>query len=399
MLLLKNCKLLPFLTEGTSLTEADVLVRDGKIERLLPLNANVEAETVLDLCGKALMPGLIDMHTHLAMVNADETFGCWGKISAPKFTINAIRYAQYYLNSGYTTVRDCGDMIYNDVRHVRNAINKGELVGPRIHTSGPILETRWEGNDPLSTDMTMALRADGPIGFRRAARQLLGEGFDFVKMYGSGSLLFASKEPGYPVIEADEIREAVRVAELTGSYTAIHAHGATAIDTAVRCGVHTIEHASMITEETLRHMEEHFPDNGLVPTLYASDEIMCDPNSYNGQRMCRLFPTIQASLQNAYTHRDKLLIGWGTDVPLETFMEDPMLEFKLRKEKLEYSNEEILKQATINSAKLMGLDDVIGTVREGKEADLIVVDGDPADDISVMYQIPAHVIRSGKLIR
>lgn len=170
--------------------------------------------------------------------------------------------------------------------------------------------------------MTMALRADGPIGFRRAARQFLGEGFDFVKMYGSGSLLFASKEPSYPVLEADEIREAVRVADLTGSYIAIHAHGSSAID-----------------------------------------EIMRNPTSYNGQRMHKLFPTILSSLQNAYGHRDKILIGWGTDVPLETFMEDPMLEFKPRKEALEYFNEDILEQATINSVRLMGLDDLIGTVK------------------------------------
>ncbi len=106
---------------------------------------------------------------------------------------------------------------------------------------------------------------------------------------------------------------------------------------------------------------------------------------------------IIASLKNAYRHG--VTIGWGTDIVQTAYEKDPGVEFRPRKEWLEYKNEDIIKQATINSAKLMYLDDKIGTVKEGKNADLIVVSGDPVEDITVMYSGPEHVIKGGRLIR
>ena len=155
----------------------------------------------------------------------------------------------------------------------------------------------------------------------------------------------------------------------------------------------------MISEETLKYIDEHSPDTALVYTMFAIDEILEEPDTYNGKRMWALWDTIKSSLKNAYENHKNILIGWGTDVGLDLFKTDPMREFRLRKEYLDMTNEDILKQATINSAKIIYKDNEIGSIKEGKLADFVVVDGNPVEDLSVMYKIPAHVIKGGEIIR
>lgn len=186
----------------------------------------------------------------------------------------------------------------------------------------------------------------------------------FLKLYGSASMHAPGRETGIPIIEPEEIRAAVRVAQNYNTYVAIHCHGARAIDNAVRAGVHTVEHAS--NEET---------------------QI----------RLGKIKDRVIASLKNAYQHN--ILIGWGTDVIRDYYVDRPDTEFRLCKEWLEYSDEDIIKQATVNSARLMYMDDRIGTIKAGKDADVILVKGDPSRDIRVMYQKPLHVIKGGKLVR
>ncbi|MBQ3393777.1 MAG: amidohydrolase family protein, partial [Oscillospiraceae bacterium] len=215
----------------------------------------------------------------------------------------------------------------------------------------------------------------------------------------SGSLLMVSNEPGYPILEPDEIEAAVLVAKRNSSYVSVHAHGKTAIDMCVKGGVHTIEHASMISEDTLKYIDDTKQDTALVLTMFAIDEILEMPDTYNGKRMWSIIDTIKESLCNAYNNHKGILLGWGTDVALDLYKTDPMREFRLRKEMLGFSNEDILKQATFNSAKIIYQDDRIGSIKEGKFADFVVVDGDPVEDISVMYKVPEKVIKGGEIIR
>ncbi|MBS4786360.1 MAG: amidohydrolase family protein [Clostridiales bacterium] len=394
MLILKNCRFVPFLTEGTDLTQGDVLLDGRTIARIAPPDTDFGADApVLDLKGKTLLPGLIDMHVHLCMYDDADIVGGAGTLISPcDWTINAVNYAQALLDAGFTTVRDMGDVDCLPAKYVRDAINKGRLTGSRIFTSGPIIESSW------TDSTTMGCLADGPMEFRKAARMTMARGADFLKLYGSGSLLMPSNEPGYPIIEPEEIREAVTQARQNSTYVAIHAHGATAIDMAAHEGVHTIEHASMIREDTLAYIEDHYEEIGLVPTLYAFNGILEAPDTPNGVRAHKLLKQIVSSLKSA-CNQHHVQIGWGTDVGLKIFEQDPMKEFRLRKEMLDCSNEDILRQATIGSARLMYLDDQLGSIREGKLADLIVVDGDPLADISVLYRKPDHVLKEGVLIR
>lgn len=394
MLILKNCRFIPFLTEGVPFTQGHVLLDGGKISKIVPVDSELDADAqVLDLEGMTLMPGLIDMHVHLFIRSFGQLLnGADKTVTTPEWTINAVCYAEALLDAGYTTVRDVGDNPALPAMYVAKAIRRGELRGPNVLTSGPIIESSF------TTVTALNCMVDGPMGFRWACRNNMRNGADFIKLYGSGSLMLPSNEPGFPIIEPDELAEAVQIAKRYSTYVAIHAHGPTAIDMAVRGGVHTIEHASMISEETLRYIEEHCPDTGLVPTLFALDSLLKEADTPNGVRARSLKDRIVASLRSAY-HDHHVAIGWGTDVSLEDYLKDPTREFQLRSQLLDYSNEDILKQVTINSAKLMYLDDRIGSIKEGKDADLVVVSGDPVSDISVMYHKPEHVIKGGKIIR
>ena len=390
MLVLKNCKFVPFLTEGVDLDCGSVVIEDGLIKEILAADAVIPADAeVFDVEGKTLLPGLLDLHIHLFYENfQDVTRG--NATPAPITTLNAWRYAQEFLNDGYTTIRDVGDLYCRSSMYIKQMIEAGKLEGPRITTSGPIISSNWMNLDSLD------IFACGSDGFRDAARKNFANGSDFIKLYGSGSLLLESNEPGYPILEGDEVEAAVLVAKRHSSYVSVHAHGPTAIDICVRAGVHTIEHASMISEETLKYIDDNNQDTALVPTL---DEILEMPDTYNGQRMLAIIDRIKGSLCNAYQNHKNILIGWGTDVGQPLYRSDPMREFRLRKEMLGMSNEDILKQATINSAKIIRQEDRIGTVKVGKYADFVVVDGDPVADLSVMYKIPDHVIKGGKIIR
>ena len=394
MLLLKNAHLLSVVTEDVDFTEADVLVNDERIVEIAPANTlHIDGAQEMDLQGKTLMPGIIDMHLHLQTTDLNVPLI---KISTPaEITTRVMEFAATLLDLGITTVRDAGDNPARPTVALSRAIDAGRLMGPTIVPSGPIMCPTAP-----NTDTWLAERIDGVDSTRKVVRNNLFLGAKYIKMYGSASMSAPTKEVGYPIIEPEEIREAVRIAKNYNTYVAIHCHGARAIDQAVRAGVHTVEHASLISEETLRYIEETGADVGIVPTLFViSNSFVPSPTIAPAvaEHLKSIKGQVIASLKNAYQHN--IMIGWGTDVTQADYIADCGKEFRLRKEWLDYSNEDIIKQATINSAKLMYMDDQIGSVKVGKTADLIVVDHDPVDDITVMYNKPLHVIKKGVLLR
>lgn len=396
MFILRNCKFVEALTEGTSLAFGDVVIKDGRIAEIAPAGTVFEGENEeLDLKGATLMPGLIDMHVHLFYVRSSQAEILLSNPATLAF--DCLKYAQQLLHIGITTARDVGDDKSCPTVALSNAIKEGIVVGPRVIPSGATLCPHEAGVEYMGNILEYV---EGPIEMRRLVRSNFQKGAAFIKLYGSGSMMAPGSDPGVRILEEDEIREAVKLASLRGSYVAIHAHGADAIDVAVRSGVRTVEHASLISESTLQYMDGR-TDVGIVPTLAVMHGLMESENYTDfaeaADRTRKLRDNVIACLKNAYRH--DILIGWGTDVHMATYQQNPGLEFQLRKEYLEYANVDILKQATINSAKLLMMEDQIGSVKVGKFADLIVVEGDPVEDISVMYQPPAHVIKEGKLIR
>lgn len=393
----RNCRLIPQLTEGTDLKSADVWIQDGRIAEITPAGQK-ETGTAqeMNLAGKTLMPGLIDMHVHLFAYRADAWGTTNGRIAVPaRRALDCLRFAQFLLDLGFTTVRDCGDEQHYPSFAARDAIRDGEFPGPDLYCSGLIISGKAAGFDECNHAMAYA---DNPYDMRSKVRDQFAKGADFIKLYGTGSMLVEDSLPDNRLLEEDEIREAVTIAARKGSYVAVHCHGAEAIDVMIDCGVHTIEHASFITEKSCKKLDGR-KDVGIVPTVACSTRLMNDLEGHdNLDFLDRVNARRDACIRNAYENHD-ILMGWGTDFSLPGQMAKPFAEWQIRKEEIGMENIDILKQATINSAILMHLEDQVGTVKVGKKANLIVVDGDPEADITVMYQKPTHVMKAGKLIR
>lgn len=397
MLILRNCKLIPELTEGTDLTTADIVINEDKIEQIVPCGTAVEGEyEEMDLQGKTLMPGMIDAHVHLHMGKSDP-WNTGDRLAVPgRRVLDCLRYAQFFLDLGFTTVRDVGDEVHFPTVAVRNAINEGEFVGPRIVCSGVTIAPETAG---FETSMHMLETINDANDMRRVVRRQFAMGADMIKLYGTGSMMVVDSLPGRRLLEEDEVREAVAIATRKDSYCACHCHGAEAIGVMIDCGVKTIEHASFITDESCKKLDGR-TDIGIVPTLACSCKEMNILDGHDESEIER-YAAINAQrdvcLNNAYQNYN-ILMGWGTDFSIDSHAKAPDIEWRERV-RMGWSSIDILKQATVNSAILMGMDDKIGTVKAGKLADLVVVDGDPVADITIMYKKPAHVIKGGTLIR
>jgi imidazolonepropionase-like amidohydrolase len=397
---IRNCRFVKELTEGTELTHGDLLFKGDRIEKIAPCGtvfSGVDEE--FDAKGMTALPGIIDAHIHLTMTHdlaAESSF-----VDPCSRAFENVQYAQYLMSIGITTVRDCGEDKYFSVIALRNAINAGIIKGPRIICCGLTLVPTETGCLPSGEFGYMTpFNVDGADSMRAAARGNLAHGADFVKLYGTGSMMAKGSRPEIPIMQDDEILEAVKVAKQKETYCAIHCHSAKAIDQALRCGVSTIEHASFIDEPSLERLAGR-TDCGIVPTLSLDVDITehTDPNTDYGKfvitKVKVLMEQIKRCLGRAYERGD-ILIGWGTDQAMSAYMREPGSEFRARHEFLGWGNLDLLKQATINSAKLIRMDNEIGTIKAGKCADVILVDGDPVKDISVMYKGAAHVFHAGK---
>ena len=225
MLVVKNCKFIPELTEGTTLTEGNLYLENGVITKITPVDelpegaADAQAarifggETadvqVLDAQGATVMPGLIDMHTHMQMGASYGSDLASVRPTVPSQTLDCLRFAQAMLNMGYTTVRDVGDVRGNPTFAIRNAINSGLLTGPRMICSGLTLCPHERG---IYGDDGMLIFVDSPMEMRKAVRSIIGEGSDMVKIYASGSMLSPGSQSDLKILEEDEVREAVTIA-------------------------------------------------------------------------------------------------------------------------------------------------------------------------------------------
>jgi len=391
MIVLKNARILPELTEGFDGSTADIVINDGVIQEIKPAGTVADAES-LDMTGKTVLPGLIEAHLHLDLCGMN-TFE--ENVQADAYrTMRAVKLAQDNLRMGYTTVRDVGDR-NNIVISVAKAFDEGMVMGPTVLPSGKIISPTEAGNEFFGT---MYLEADSPDEFRKAIRTQYQAGAQWIKIMGTGAIMNPGAEPGAAIIREEELQAACDMAKYVNRPVAVHCHGAEGIKMCIRCGVRTIEHSSILDDECIRMYKEQ-EQTYMIPTLSAPFSFIEMPGvvpQFAKEKANRIVDILTEGMKAAY--EAGLKIGWGTDAGVyEGSHGNGIYEFRLRVNKLEMKPIDTLLQATKYNAEILCIDDKVGTIKEGKWADIAVFDGAPDKDIEDLNKI-ACVFKKGKLV-
>jgi imidazolonepropionase-like amidohydrolase len=367
---------------GASLADADVVVEDGRIVEVGP---GLDGDDGIDCAGKALLPGMFDVHVH--MVSRYEDFDEVRVMNEP-FSAAFYRVGENMrrtLECGITTVRDAAGADAG----MRLAVEEGSLRGPRMQISVTMLSMTGGHNDPWLPSGATGVWGqtypgmpsgvcDGIDGVAAKVREVIRAGADVVKIASSGGFLSPADDPRQPNFSEAEVETIVRTAADLGRWVMSHAHGAEGIKRAVRAGVRSIDHGTFLDDEGIELMLER--GTWLVPTLTAGDtteEIANNPQVAEPVRkkMRALGrPELEAFGRAAAAG---VKVAMGTDCPVAPHGTN------LRELELMASHglksEEALVAATSRAAELMGLEEKLGTLAPGKIADVVVVDGDPFD--------------------
>lgn len=395
MLVLKNCKLIPELVEGYQGDTADILIEDGRIKKISACGEPVPEEAcVYDMGGKYTLPGFIDMHVHLTLSGGDTLID---NMKTPvQQALDAVKFAKDTLMAGFTTIRDVGSCD-NVAIDLRNAIDEGKLVGPNIIASGKIITPTETGNDFFEGLYT---EADGEEEIWKAVRQEMKKGADFIKIMGTGAVMNPGGAPGQPIYTLEELKAVVNAAKFKDTYVATHCHGTQAIKHSVIAGVRTIEHASILDDEAIEMLKGN-ENTFIVPTLnvvHGLVDSVPESSTFMKAKAKMVMGSIKVGIQKAYD--EGLLLGFGTDQGAT-----PLLhggngdEFVLRKEFWDMETIDIIKQATVNSAIILGREQDYGTIKEGKVADLVGIGGDPLADISRLRHNVDVVVKDGEIVK
>jgi len=391
-MLIQNARLIPELSGGHS-GIACVRVEGESIAEIAESLVPADGEPAVDAQGCTLLPGLIDMHVHFGVSGGDVLADNFKSLS--RRTLEAFRFARDTLEAGFTTVRDVGDVDYMVIA-LRDLINEGKLEGPRIKCSGKILTPVESGNEYFQG---MYDECDSVDQVRSACRRQFQQGCDFIKVMASGAISNPGGEPGMTIETEEELTEMVRCARRRGTYVAAHCHGEDSIRLCLRCGVKTIEHATFLPDDAIEILKKQ--ESYIVPTLVCSSRIHDTSESFAdfmNKKTEHLIERRDAALKKAYAAG--LVMGFGTDAGTTDnwhgLNKDEMIE---RFERIGMTPLDILKQATINSAMIMGLDAQLGEIAVGKYGDFVIVEGRPDEDIYQMTKGLRAVIKGGRIIR
>jgi len=380
-------------TGGPAVPGQAVIVEGTRITWIGPVGhlADGERLTVIEGNGRSLLPGLINCHVHVCHDGAPDLFAQARTDSPTAATLRGFLNLQLTLRSGVTTVRDCGAA--NGVAiELSRAVESGLVTGPRVLAAGRVI-TMTGGHGYF-----IGREADGADAVRAATRAEIKEGAHFIKAMATGGVLTPGVTPTQTALQPDELEAVAREAHNSGRRAACHAIGNAGIKNAVRAGIDSIEHAYYLDDEALELMIDH--STYVVPTLLAGHQIIS-----NG-KAGRVPPWItEKSLASAERHRESfaaavksgLKIAAGTDAgtPFNPHG-DLAAELKLM---VDYGLRPAaaIVAATRNAAENLGLLDDTGTIEVGKRADLILVAGDPAADISCLSHV-SHVVSNGVTI-
>lgn len=354
----------------------------------------------IDFSGAYIVPGLIDAHVHLLNDPREHGYQRLG-VSLPAKTIKGVVNAKATVHAGVTTVRMLGADGFGDVA-LRDAINRGELVGPRILTAGQSIGiTGGHCGDvnlqPYDAGFKGAGVADGPWAMRAMVRQNRKFGADLIKTCSTGGVLSKGTEVGAPQGSLEELTALVEEAHSHGMKVASHAHGATGIKNALRAGVDSIEHASFIDDEGIKLAKRN--GTALVMDIYVTEYILGEgaaagilPESLAKERR-----TGTAQRENfRRAHKAGVTMVFGTDAGV--YPHGDNLKQLSRMTAWGMTPAEALQAATVNAARLLGLEGQVGTLAPGAYADFVVVKDNPLENIETLLN-PVAVYKGGERIR
>lgn len=387
------------------LSEQTIVIEGDKI---LSVSAGYQSpsseDKTVDLKNATVMPGLMDMHVHIESQTSPTRYVDGFRDNEADVAYKALPYAHITLMSGFTTVRDLGGSGVNIA--LRNAINSGLVVGPRIYTAGKSIAPTGGHADPTNGVRRDLMRDPGPdegvingeADARKAVRQAVKFGSDVIKVTATGGVLSVARDGSAPQFQQDELDAVVRTAKDFGIHVAAHAHGDEGMKRAIKAGIHSIEHGTLMTEETMGMMKA--AGTWYVPTITAgmsAAEYAKIPGYYPPvvrDKAMQIGAQIQQTFAAAYKKGVK--IAFGTDAGVFPHGEN-FREFLYMTE-VGMPNLEAIQSATLNAAQLLGVEDKLGTIEAGKIADIIAVSGNPGEDIKVMKDV-IFVMKDGKIFK
>jgi len=385
---------------GTLVDNPALLVTDGRVVSVsTSVPSDLPANTRrIDLPGMTLLPGLIDLHTHLDM---DPVYGGYtGLQFGDRFwSVLAVKHAGQTLEAGFTTVRNLGSNAWNDIG-LRQAIDAGLIQGPRIVTAGYAFGATGGHCDetffPPSMDRKAPYNADSVDEVRHSVRELRKYGAQVIKICATGGGFSRNTESGQQQMRLDEMRAAAEEAHQWGLKVAAHAHGTSGIKDAIRAGIDTVEHVSLIDDEGIKLAKQH--GTWLVFDIYNTEYTQSE-GAKNGVlednlRKDREIADIQReNFRRAHAAGAK--IAYGTDSGVYPHGDNGR-QFAIM---VRYGMTPVqaIRSATLHAAEALGRDDV-GVLESGRWADLIAVNGDPTQDVTLLEHIPV-VIKGGDVVK
>ncbi|WP_156680696.1 metal-dependent hydrolase family protein [Sphingomonas profundi] len=390
--------------KGVVLTDRLIRIDDGRVAAIMPYAPPPAGATVLDWSGYTVLPGLIDMHTHLAD---------WGQTnnvaepllhSAQEIAYVGARNARTTLRAGFTSVHDVGCFrAFSDVE-LRNAIARGDVEGPRMSVVGAYITTPGGGGEvtgfapdvTVPADMRVGV-ASGPDEVRRKVNYLFQHGVDSIKLIATGAVLAEGTEPGQQELTEAEMHAAVEAAAARGGWVTAHAHGAEGIKAAIRAGVRSIEHASLIDDEGI--------------ALAKAKGVFLDMDVYNGDYIEEIgtkegWPAGYLRKNRETTDAQRagfakavkagVKLSFGTDAGVYPHGKNArqfryMVRFGM-------TPMQAIQAATVTSAALLGWSRDVGALSPGHYADMVAVARDPLADVSALESVD-HVMKGGAVVR
>lgn len=371
-------------------------------DRITAVGANVSVPAgaeVIDLKNMTVLPGLIDCHTHLTFDPGGFGYSGLG-ISTPREALKGAKNAKLTLEAGFTTVRNVGARGYTDIA-LRDAIDAGEVPGPRIVASGPSLGITGGHCDdnllPFEFHHKSEGVADGVEGVMTKTREVIKYGANVIKICSTGGVLSLGDDPKASQYTLEEMKTIVAEAHRLGRKVAAHAHGGDGIKLAVLAGVDSIEHGSYIDDEAVKLMKER--GTYLVPTLYLGDWFLANyeklglPPSIVAKAK-EVMPIMRTNFARALSQG--VPVAFGTDSAVYPHGLNAH-EFAVYV-RLGMTPIQAIQTATVHASRLLGLEDRIGAIEAGKFADLIAVEGDPTKDVTELERVK-FVMKGGQIFK